>query len=282
MQAVGFDAVREDREEAAEAVRAQPRHRVDDRVGVQRRLAAVELHVAVGGDAAQRLLEHRRRRTVWYHPSGEPLIVHEAAGAVAEVALVEVQLAQLGVAGGVVLDRLVERIGPSAGLAVGVVQAPVVGVVDDLVVLDARERFAGVLGDEAQHADAVVLGGAGGAGEVLGVHLEDARHEDAAGGVVDAAVPFVGEELLGRGAQRRLQALADVRRRAQRRAAVRAAVDGEMDARLAELAAQDLVLDVVEADVAAAGDGGACAGRTGRRASSTPTRSDTRRGSRAG
>ena len=49
------------------------------------------------------------------------------------------------------------------------------------------------------------------------------------------------------------QAVADVGRRAQRRAAVRAAVDGEVDARLGELAAQDLVLDVVEAHGAAAG-----------------------------
>jgi hypothetical protein len=67
-----------------------------------------------------------------------------------------------------------------------------------------RASDSPVLGDEAQHADAVIPV-VPAAREVLGVHLEDARHEDAAGGVVDAAVPFVGEELLGRGAQRRLR-----------------------------------------------------------------------------
>src|SRR6185369_15912802 len=88
--------------------------------------------------------------------------------------------------------------------------------------------------------------------EVLGVHLEDARDEDAARGPVDAAVPLAAEELLGRGAERVAEPRALVRRRPHRRAAVRAAVDREVDARLGELPAQDLVLDVVEAHGSAA------------------------------
>ena len=62
------------------------------------------------------------------------------------------QLAQLGVAFVVVLDRLVKKDRAEMRLARRVVQPPVVGVVDDLVVGDRVEREAGVLGDEAQHA----------------------------------------------------------------------------------------------------------------------------------
>src|SRR5262245_13675930 len=91
------------------------------------------------------------------------------------------------------------------------------------------------------------------AGEILCVHLEDARDEDAARIVVDTAVPLVGEELLGGPLQCCAQAGALVCRRPYGRAAVRAAVDGEVNARLGELPAQNLVLDVVEADGATAG-----------------------------
>src|SRR5207249_11414874 len=68
-----------------------------------------------------------------------------------------------------------------------------------------------------------------------------------------ATVPLAAEELLGGGAQRLAEPRALVGRGPHRGAAVRAAVDAEVDARLGELAAQDLVLDVVEADGTAAG-----------------------------
>src|SRR5439155_10392625 len=107
--------------------------------------------------------------------------------------------------------------------------------------------------DETQDAEAVVAAGATAPREIRGVHLEDARDEDAPRRVVDPQVPLVGEETLGGGAQRRVEAVRLVGRRAERGAAVRAAVDREVDAGLAERTAQDLVLDVVEADRAAAG-----------------------------
>src|SRR5712692_5123724 len=252
-QALGLDAVREHGDQAAEAALAHVADGLLHLARVERRLAAVELQVAVGRQGGERLVEHGGR--VALVPAlGRAVDRAPGAGPVAEVPFVEMQLAQLGVALGEVLDRLVEEDRAEMRGPRGVVQAPVVDVVDDLVVGDPPQGEPGVLRHEAEHAATVLLGAAGLAREVLGVYLEDARDEDAARVVVDAQVPLPGQELLGGGAQRLAQALSFVGRRPHRRAAVRAAVDGEVDARLGELPAQDLVLDVVQAERAAARD----------------------------
>ena len=164
------------------------------------------------------------------------------------------QLAQLRVAGRIVLDRFVKADRSDVRRPGRVVQAPVVDVVDHLVVGQILVRHVEMLRDKAQHTETVVLRRPLRAGEILRVHLEEARDMDAARRVVDATVAFVGEELARCRTQRAPQSVAGVRRRTQRGTAVRAAVDGEVDARLGELAAQDLVLDVVEADRASAGE----------------------------
>src|SRR5438132_1266849 len=164
-QALGLDAVREDGDQAAEAALAHVADRPLDLLGVERRLAAVELQVAVGGEGREGLVEDGGR--VALVPAlGRAVDRAPGAGPVAEVPFVEVQLAQLGVALGEVLDRLVEEDRPQVRRPRRVVQAPVVDVVDDLVVGDPLEGDAGVPGDEAEHAAAVLLGRAGLAREV--------------------------------------------------------------------------------------------------------------------
>src|SRR5947209_4648258 len=103
-QALGFDAVREDGDQAAEAAFAHVTDRALDLLDVERRLAAVELQVAVGGEGREGLVEDGGR--VALVPAlGRAVDRAPGAGPVAEVPFVEVQLAQLGVALGEVLDR---------------------------------------------------------------------------------------------------------------------------------------------------------------------------------
>src|SRR5439155_5705033 len=107
-QAVGLHPVREHRDETAEAARAHVADRLLDLARVQRRLAAVELEVAVGREGGEYLIEHRRR--VALVPAiGRSVDRAPATGPVTEIPLVEMELTQLGVTLVVVLDRLVEE-----------------------------------------------------------------------------------------------------------------------------------------------------------------------------
>ena len=172
-QGAGFDAVRVDREEALEAARAQETHRLQQAVAVQRGLAPVELDIAVLGHGGEGALEHARG------VGGVPPLrgaKHRApgAGAVAEVAVVEVELAEHAILRVEGLDTLVEGDGPQLRVAMRVVQAPIVSVVDDRILGDGLQRLTRVLGHELEHAVPVLGGGVGLARKVFGVHAEEA------------------------------------------------------------------------------------------------------------
>ena len=246
-------AVREDREQAAEAARAQVTHGVDDRVGVQRRLAAVELDVAVGGDAAQRLVEHRRRvrsvppvrRAVDRAPRcrcGCRSCPRRGAARAARCRRECSARPARGTGSARCAAGGWRRSSPSRRCC----RRP------------RSRRCARAARRCAGRRSAARRGGSPGScraapakSSAYILKMRETKMRRAAWSMRQFHSLARNCSVAARSVA--LQALADVRRRAQRRAAVRAAVDGEMDARLAELAAQDLVLDVVEADGAAAG-----------------------------
>ena len=209
-------------------------------------------------------------------------MVHQEAGAIAEVALIEVQLAQSLVGRRIVLDRLVKGDRADVGLTVRVVQAPVVGVVDDLVALDLLRLEPGVIGDETQHTASIVFPGALTAGEVLRVHLEDARDIDLLFVGRDAAVPFATEKGLGRRVERAFEPIAAIGPGRHGRAAVGSAVDGKVDARGRRRLRVEPCARCRRGSPLRRRRCGGGVGRTGRRASSTPTGSGTPRQSRPG
>ena len=257
--------------EAALAAVADRRRR--SRRRVERRLAAVELEVAVGRERRERLVEHGRR--VGLVPAvGRAVDRAPRAGAIAEVPLVEVQLAQLGVVRRVVLDRLVEDDGADVRIAVRCRSGP------------SRRRCrpprsrrcvssasAGVIGDEAQHAAPVVLVESPWVPAKSSAYILKMRETwMRRARVVDAAVPLAREEAarVAR-AQRLADALRRVGRGAHRRAAVRAAVDREVDARLAEAGRAGSRARRRRGSPRGRRRCAGAAGRTGRRASSTPS-----------
>ena len=252
-QLLRLDAIREHGDQAGKAPFTYVAHRLDDLARMQRRLATVELQVAVRTERVKRLVEHFGR--VCPVPAlGRAVDRAPGTGPVAEVALVEMKLPEFTVGRGEVLHWLMKRDRADVRIAVRVVETPVVRVVDELVTGDLLELQPRVLSHEAQHAAAVLLARARSAGEVLGVHPENAGNVDPLRFVVHAAVPAVRQERSGRFTQRVAQTLAPVRRGTHRRATVRATVDREVDARLGVVRSEDLVLDIVEAGRRTAGD----------------------------
>ena len=152
------------------------------------------------------------------------------------------------------LDRFVEQDGAEMRLTINVVQAPIVGIVDNLVLGNGLERQRGMLGHEAQDPRTILTGRIGCAGKILRVHLEQPRNIDATRVMVDPAIPFTAEKLPGGVTQGLAQSLAFERGRAHRRASVRPTIDCEMDTRFGEMPAQNLMLDIVKAHRSPASD----------------------------
>ena len=173
----GFDPIRVDREEARKAARPEKAHGLQQALAVERGLTPVELDVAVRGHGREGTFEHPRgmRRVP---PLGGTKHRTPGTGAIAEVAVVEVEFAEHTILRVEGLDTLVEGDGPQLRVAVHVVEAPVVDVVDDSIVGDGLERLARVLGDKPEHTPPVLGGGMGLAGKVFGIHAEEAGHKD--------------------------------------------------------------------------------------------------------
>src|SRR5262245_56124094 len=142
-------------------------------VTVQRGFAPVELDVAVRGYGSEGALEHARgMRGV--PPLGGAKHRAPGAGTIAEVAVVEVELAEHAILRVEGLDTLGESDRPQLRVAVRVFQAPIVGVIDARTLADGLERFARVLGYELDHPPPVLSGGVGLTRKVVGVHAEEA------------------------------------------------------------------------------------------------------------
>jgi hypothetical protein len=119
------------------------------------------------------------------------------AGAIAEVAVVEIEFAEHAILRVEGLDALVEGDGPQLRVSVHVVETPVVDVVDDGIVGDGLERLARVVGDKPEHTPPVFCGGMGFARKVFGIHAEEAGYKDLFVLAINTAVPLTGQELPG-------------------------------------------------------------------------------------
>src|SRR5262245_26407916 len=142
------------------------------------------------------------------------------AGAIAEVTVIEVELAEHAILRAEGLNTLVEGDGPQLRVAVHVVEAPVVDVVDDCILGDGLERLARVLGDKPEDTSPVLGSSMGLARKIFSIHAKEAGHKNLVVLAINTAVPLTGQELPGGRVQRLADGLGRIRLWAHRGTAI--------------------------------------------------------------
>ena len=154
-------------------MRPEKAHGLKQALAVERGLPSVKLDVAVRSHSRKGPFEHPPgMRCV--PPLGGTKHRTPGTGAIAEVAVVEIELAEYAILRVEGLDTLVEGDGPQLRVAVQVIEVLVVDVVDDCILGDGLERLVRVLGDKSQHAPPIFGGGMSFTRKVFSVHAKEA------------------------------------------------------------------------------------------------------------